>query len=112
MTDWLEELAPDERSQWDEFVDHFRRDALEKIAGSGIFLSIVPSKEDFDVKFAAELGTMMFFDKPLIVVTAPGQDIPPKIRRIADFVVAADIDTGEGRAALADALRSFAARRS
>lgn len=108
MTDWIEGLTPDERKQWDEFVEHFRRDALEKIAGSSMFLSIVPTTESFDVKFAMELGAAMFFDKPLIIVTAPGATVPEKIRKVADVVVDADIDTEEGREQLAQALRSLA----
>lgn len=106
--DWIDELDPGERSQWDAFVDHFRRDAVEKIAGSGVFLSLVPRFDHFDVKFAAELGAAIMFDKPLIVVTMPGAEIPRKLRDIADWVIQTDIDTQEGRDALAHALAEIA----
>lgn len=101
----MDGLTPEEQKGWDDFVEAFRRDALEKIAGAGTFISIVPTSEHFDVKFAAELGAAMFYDMPLIVVTAPGATIPNKIRKVADSVIEEDIDTEEGRLALADALK-------
>lgn len=107
MSNWTDGLTPEERDTWDDFVDHFRRDALGKIAGSGVFLSLVPSAEDFDVKFAAELGTAIMLDKPLIIVIAPGVELPTKLRLIADQVVCADLDTEDGRRAIADALKEI-----
>lgn len=107
MTDWVEALNPEERSSWDDFVDAFRKDALEKIVDSGAFLSLVPTAEHFDAKFAIELGTAIMLDKPLIVVAMPGAEIPTRLRAIADYVIEEDVDTEEGRQAIADALKSI-----
>lgn len=103
MTDWIDELTPDEREGWDSFVEHFRREAVEKIAGSGAMISLVPS-DGFDVKFAAELGAAIMLDKPIIAVAMPGAVVPSKLREIADEVVVSDIDTEEGRSELTRAL--------
>lgn len=107
MPDWLDELSPEEREQWDSMVGHFRRDAVEKITGSAAIISLVPAKEDLDVKFAMELGAAIMLDKPIIAVAMPGVDVPPKLRLIAESVVEADIDTEEGRKDLAAALSDF-----
>lgn len=95
--DWLDSLEPDERSAWDEYVDHFRRDAMGKIAGSAVFTSILPSDGTGDPKFWMELGAGIMFDKPIIVLAMPGAPVPERLRRVADRIVFADIDTEEGR---------------
>jgi hypothetical protein len=102
--DWLDTLTPEERTQWDEFVAHFRRDTLGKIADSAIVMSLVPRSGDFDVKFAVELGAAIMLDKPIIAVALPGTPIPAKLREIADRIVEADIDVEEGRQTFARAL--------
>jgi hypothetical protein len=109
VSDWIDELTPDEREHWDEFVDHFRRDALTKIAGSAAFVSLVPSEADVDVKFAVELGTAVMLDKPIIAVTMPGARVPAKLAAVADEIVIADIDTEAGRVTTGDAISRFLA---
>jgi ABC-type nitrate/sulfonate/bicarbonate transport system substrate-binding protein len=97
MTDWTNELTPDEREGWEDFVDHFRRDALEKMTDSAAMISLVPKSGGFDVKFAVELGAGIMLDKPIIAVVMPDAEVPEKLRRVADAVIEADIDTEEGR---------------
>jgi hypothetical protein len=97
MSDWLDSLTPDERSQWDEYVAHFRRDAMGKIAGAAVFTSIMPSDGVGDPKFWMELGAGIMFNKPIIVLAMPGAPVPDKLRLLADRIVFADIDTEEGR---------------
>lgn len=105
MSDWLDELSPDDRVRWDEFVDHFRREAVEMIAGSAAFISIVPSSmEQVDVKFATELGMAIMLDKPIMALAMPGAKVPQQLRALAVEVVEADIDTEEGKAEFAEAL--------
>lgn len=106
MSDWLDELSPDERSQWDEFVEHFRRDAVEKIGGSDLFVSLVPER-GWDVKFATELGAAIMLDKPVMAVVPPGTEISGKLRAVADRIVEADIDTEDGRERIAAELRDW-----
>ena len=107
MTDWLEQLSPEERTAWDEFVDAFRRDALEKIAGSATFVSLVPSGVAADVKFCAELGTAIMLDKPILAVARPGVELPAKLRAVADEIVSVDLDLESGQQALGKAVARF-----
>lgn len=100
-------LTPDERRRWDEIVDHFRRDTLEKIAGSAIVMSIAPAEGEFDVQYACELGASIILDKPILVVALPGRPVPAKLRQIADQVVVCDIDTQAGQQQLRDAVEKM-----
>lgn len=108
MPDWESELTPDEREGWEDFVDHFRREGLEKITQSAAMISLVPSG-GLDIKFALELGAGIMLNKPIIAVVMPGAEIPPKLETVADAVIAADIDTEEGRNELAGVIASVLA---
>lgn len=106
--DWLDKLTPEERSEWDEFVDHFRRDTLHKMIDSAFVASIVPS-EGWDVKFAVELGSAIMLDKPLIALIMPGANVSEKLKRVADEIVEADLDTEEGRKTIHEAISRIVA---
>ena len=97
MTDWVGEMDPEERDAWDDFVEDFRRNALEKIAGSAAFISIAPSDGKGDVKFWVELGCAITMDKPILTMISPGMKLSAKLRAVSDTVVELDIDTEEGR---------------
>jgi hypothetical protein len=101
--DWLDELSPEERAEWDRFVEHARRTTVEGMARSAFVMSIVPSGE-VDIKFAVELGLAIMLDKPILAVVMPGAAVPGRLRRVADELVVADIDTEAGRRTLAEAL--------
>lgn len=103
MSGWLDTLSPGERTEWDAFVEHFRRDTLEKLAGSALVMSLIP-KTGFDVKFAVELGAAIMLDKPILAVVPAGQRIPAKLRQVADEIVDADIDVADGQRRVAAAL--------
>jgi len=92
---WVDELGAEDRAGWDEFVRHFREDALKKMDESNYVISLVPG--EFDVKFAAELGTAIMLDKPILAIAQPGAEISGKLRQVADHVIEADIDTEAGR---------------
>lgn len=47
MSGWTDDLSEEDHERWDAFVDHFRRDALEKIGGSAIFVSHPPDERRF-----------------------------------------------------------------
>ena len=106
---WVEELEPDDRTEWDRFVDHFRRDALGKMEESAFIASLVPSGE-FDVKFALETGAAILLGKPIVAICHPGAELPGKLGLVADIVVEADVDTEEGRRAIAEALAGMRER--
>lgn len=105
MGDWLDDLSADSRLEWEKMVDHFRRDAAEKIAGSAAMVSLVPTDGKPDVKFSMELGYGIMLDKPLIIVVQPGQEIPEHLKRVADKIVEVDFDTFDGQQALAEAIK-------
>lgn len=109
--DWVEAMSPEDRERWDEFVDDFRRNAVENIAGSDAFISLVPHGE-WDVKFAVELGAAIMMDKPILAVVQTGAAVPEKLRLVSEEVVEVDIDTTEGRAELAQAINRLLERRS
>lgn len=71
----------------------FEADVLENLVpslrGSAVAIALTPRGEP-DVKFAVELGMMIMLDKPIVVVTTPGQEIPARLRRIADEVIEID----------------------
>jgi hypothetical protein len=110
MSDWTENLTPDERDAWEEFVRHFRHDALEKIDSSAFVTSLVPSEEKVDVKFAVELGAAIMLDKPILAVLAPGAKMPKKLHEVVDAYVYADVDTDQGRRVIAQAIHEFKER--
>jgi hypothetical protein len=103
MPDWLEELDPEGRQAWDEFVRHFRRTTLEGMHKSAMVTSLLPRRGEFDVRFAAELGAAILLDKPILAVALPGAQVPDKLRLVAD-VIHADVDTEEGRQEIGRAL--------
>jgi hypothetical protein len=106
VSDWLDDLTPDEREGWDDFVEHFRRDALQKLEESAFVASLVP-REDFDAKFAVELGASIMLDKPLLAIVMPGAEVPAKLAKVADRIVQADVDTEAGREAVHAAMREM-----
>lgn len=104
MTDWIDDLTPDERAGWDEFVAHVRRDALRKIDSSAFVVSLFPSSGEPDVKYAVELGLSILLDKPILVVVPQGVRIPAHLEQVADRIVRADVDLEQGRQKVADAI--------
>jgi hypothetical protein len=77
--------------EWQAYVTRTQTELVPMIEGSSIGLSIVPrNPEDVDIKFAVELGLMIMFDKPIIMVVAPNQLIPEHLRRVADEIVVHD----------------------
>jgi hypothetical protein len=86
-----------------EFVDAVRVGAVDKIAGSAAFVSLVPEGE-VDIKFAVELGLAIWYGKPIVAVVMPGREIPSGLRRVAHRVVECDIDTQAGQEKFHEAL--------
>jgi hypothetical protein len=108
VSDWLDTLNPDDRSDWDRFVEHTRRETLTQMDASAFVLSIVPTGGT-DIKFAVELGLAIMLDKPLLAIVAPGAEVPNKLRLVANEVVEADIDVEEGRLKVMAALQRMRA---
>lgn len=101
--DWLDKLTPQERGEWDDIVLH-TREVLPMMEGSAIVMSLAPSGKP-DAKYCIELGLAIMLDKPLLVVALAGQPVPARLRRAADEVIEADIDTDAGQRLLAAAVK-------
>jgi len=91
--------------EWEQFVAHVREHSIRGIAGSGAIVSIVPPGENLDIKYCVELGASIMLDKPIVILVMPGRPIPERLRRVADEVVEADIDTEEGKQLMTEALQ-------
>ena len=72
---------------------------------SAATVSLVPSAESVDAKFAVELGLSIMLDKPLILVVAPGTRIPDRLVRVADAIVEGELSSPDLRERLNDAVR-------
>lgn len=81
---------------------HIEREVVPMIENCDTVISIAPPDGKVDVKFAVELGMAIMLGKPIIVVQRPGILVPPKLAKIADRVVNADLTTAEGAKAIGD----------
>ena len=104
---WEEELTPAERKSWESWVEHVRKDTVQKMDESAFVMQLVPEHNKVDVKFAVEIGLSILMDKPILAIATPGTEIPRKLRKIADVIVYADIDTKEGRDLVGQAVQDF-----
>jgi len=61
-----------------------RRKLVPKISDSKVVISLCPKGGATDVKFAVELGFSIMLGKPILVFANTNDDIPPKLRLVAD----------------------------
>lgn len=90
-------MTEKEDRQWAEFARRVIDELVPKMEDSISVMHLVPQTDEMDVKFAVELGYSIMLDKPLIMVLRPGMELPPKLKKIADYVVCADLDNEDGR---------------
>lgn len=83
--------------EWENFVTHHRTYTAQAMAESAYVMSLVPKPGKVDVKFAVELGMAIMLDKPIIAMAQPGTPIPPGLRKVADAIIVADLDTEAGK---------------
>ena len=74
-----------------KLLDHFEKDVLPKIDASVMSIIITP-KSKVDVKLCLELGASILLEKPLIIISVPGAQVPSKLRQLASAVIEGDID--------------------
>jgi hypothetical protein len=99
--------------EWEEFVRAKRESTIRPMAESAFVVQLVPkdwSPDDFDVKFALELGASIMMDKPVLAVLMPGVQAPAKLLKVADEVVSADVDTARGQARIKAAIERMTER--
>jgi hypothetical protein len=96
-------------SDWEEFTAWHREHTVKAMSDSAYVMSLVPRAEEVDVKFAVELGLAIMLDKPIVAVVQPGVPVPPGLRKVAEAVITADLDTEEGKEHTARMLKLFMA---
>jgi hypothetical protein len=93
-----------------DWLHHVRTHVLPMVEESSVCISLCPAEGKVDIKFAVELGMMIMLDKPIIAVADNDDDIPDKLRLVADKIVVADISTPRGRSQFMSALNEFQGR--
>jgi hypothetical protein len=99
-----------ERDEFDEWAHHQREVTLKGMADSAVVLSIY--EREFSIDYALQVGAMILMDKPILVMTAPGMEIPPKLRQVADEIIevhpdALDNSLHPDRARIGQQVRAF-----
>lgn len=81
--DWIDD--PEAR----EWAKHVLEDMAPKMANSAYVMQLVPTGEHSvgDVKFWVELGASIMMDKPILAIMVEGQEVPEKLKLIADRIV-------------------------
>lgn len=84
MTD---DLAND--PEFEKWAERVRTELIPKLKVTSMTVSICPGgeAEEFDVKFAVELGASIMLNKPIIVAVPPGVTVPERLVRVADEIV-------------------------
>lgn len=96
--------------EWDKFVAYQHEHTVKAMEESAYVMSLVPDKDKVDVKFAVELGLAIMLDKKIIALAQPGTTVPKRLRKVADAIIIADLDTEEGREQVHAQLRQAMAR--
>lgn len=108
---WEDELEPEQRQEWDRFVAYQREHTVKEMLDSALVISLIPSRGEFDVKFAVETGMAIMLDKPILAIAQPGASIPRKLLKVADRVLYnIDMDTEDGRRQVAEAIEEIKPR--
>lgn len=89
------------------WLHHVRTHVLPMVEDSSVCISLCPSKGAVDIKFAVELGMMVMLDKPILVVATDYDDVPAKLKAVADRIFVGDISTAKGRMKFMEVLKEF-----
>lgn len=90
-----------------ELQNDAEKGLFAKLADSRLYISL--ATEEPDVKFCLELGAMIMYGKPLLVVARPDQELPDKLVLVADAVVRVDVTSEGGLDELQEAITQFVA---
>jgi hypothetical protein len=94
---------PFDTPEWRAFAGDAAANLLPKVGESAINLLITPATQP-DIKFLLELGAMVWYGKPIVLLVREGQTVPPGLRRVATSIVAGDLSTDAGQALVTEAL--------
>lgn len=73
--------------EWDRFEKDFTEESFPALNESKLTVSLAPTDGSGDVKFWAELGASIMLDKPILVLARNDSTVPPKLEKVADFVM-------------------------
>ena len=94
--------------EWDRFESDMRRDLIPKMRDSAAVLVLSPDiSHKFDIGLALQIGASVLLEKPLVVVINQDWVIPPKLERMADRIIRADMSTEQGRKEVHDQMAQF-----
>lgn len=82
---------PFQTVEWERYAAHARATLIPMLEDSAVGL-ILTSRGEPDVKQSLEIGMMVLMDKPILIIADPGQEIPKKLRLIADSIVLGPIE--------------------
>lgn len=85
--------------EWHRHAEHFRTEVLPQIKASATVLTIVPRSKDGDIQLMLQIGAAVLLDKPIVLVVFEKREVPPRLARIADKIIEADLTTDAGKAA-------------
>jgi hypothetical protein len=77
-----------------KWLRHALEDMVPKMDSSTVVVSLVP-KDDWDIKYAVELGAAIMMDKPIISVIHPGTPVSAKLMKVSDHIIEIDMDRGD-----------------
>lgn len=93
--------------EFQKFAADFRKRTLPKIKQSAHMMVIGPVAGTFEIEMATQIGAAILLDKPLVVVAPKGRAVGEKLKRIADHVIEADMETEAGREEAMARLRAW-----
>jgi len=94
---------PFDTDTWRQYAQHATKSLLPKVRASAVSITLVPKGEP-DIKFLLELGTVIWYNTPLILVVPEEKTLPEALIRAATAIVAGDITTEAGQALLREKL--------
>lgn len=77
----------DGEAEFNSWLGRAQRELVPMMRDSACCVSFSPDTAELDVQYAMELGLMILMDKPVIVIAAPGEAVPEKLRLIADKIL-------------------------
>jgi hypothetical protein len=92
--------------EWKAWEARCQAELVPMMRDSGSVVQLVP-KGGSDIKFAVELGLSIMMDKPILAIVQPGTETPPKLLKVADKIIEADLDTAAGHAKVQAEIREF-----
>lgn len=82
-----------------------RTELVPMIEDTQMTVSICPTSDKVDVKFAVELGLSIMLDKPIVVAVPPGVAVPERLVRVADEIVELTAMDDETRGRIGEAIK-------